>query len=387
MMTRRDVLRSAITVGAGLTLFGCNSASKTRAQSGSSKMKVAKTDFGTTKDGQPVDLYSLSNGKGLSMKVMTYGGIVTEMNVPDRKGNVANVTLGFDSLDKYVAGHPYFGAITGRVANRIAKGKFTLDGTPYTLAVNNGPNALHGGLVGFDKRVWRAAPAMGKDGARLALSYASADMEEGYPGKLDCQVTYTLTPDDEWRIDYKATADKPTIVNLTNHAYWNLHGENSGRTILDHVLMLNAERYTRVDNTLIPTGELKDVKNTPFDFTKPKPVGREIAKTGGDPTGYDHNFVLNGKPAEMKSCARLTDPESGRTLEIRTTEPGVQFYTGNFLDGKLIGKGGMPYVKNYALCLETQHFPDSINQPSFPSVVLRPGQTFTSTTIHKFSAT
>jgi aldose 1-epimerase len=349
-------------------------------------MNVAKTDFGRTRDGQAVDLYTLSNGS-LSMKVMTYGGIVTEMNVPDRNGNAANVTLGFDALDKYLAGHPYFGAITGRVANRIAKGKFTLDGTPYSVAVNNGPNALHGGLVGFDKRVWRATPSMAKDGAKLVLAYSSADMEEGYPGKLDCEVTYTLTPDDEWRIDYKATADKPTIVNLTNHAYWNLHGESSGRTILDHVLMLNAERYTPVDNTLIPTGELKEVKGTPFDFTKPKPIGKDITRTGGDPTGYDHNFVLNGKPVEMKLCARLNDPESGRTLEIRTTEPGVQFYTGNFLDGKLIGKGGMPYVKNYGLCLETQHFPDSINQPSFPSVVLRPGQTFTSTTVHRFSAT
>ena len=387
MINRRDVLRSAITVGTGLTFIGCKNASKSTARSGSSKMNVAKTAFGQTKDGQPVELYTLTNDNGLSMKVMTYGGIVTEMNVPDRKGNAGNVTLGFDSLEKYLAGHPYFGAIAGRVANRVAKGKFTLDGTPYTLAVNNGPNALHGGIVGFDKRVWRASPSTGREGARLVLAYTSADMEEGYPGKLECEVTYTLTRDDEWRIDYKATTDKPTIVNLTNHAYWNLHSENSGRTILDHVLMLSADKYTPVDGTLIPNGELKHVKDTPFDFTKPKPIGRDIALTGGDPSGYDHNFVLNGKAGQMKPCARLHDPESGRQLEIHTTEPGVQFYTGNFLDGKLIGKSGMPYVKNYGLCLETQHFPDSINHPNFPSVVLRPGQTFASTTIHKFSAT
>ena len=387
MMNRRDVLRSAIAAGAGLTLFGCNTTSKSHARAGSPKMNVTKSDFGKTKDGQPVELYTLTSDNGLSMKVMTYGGIVTEMNVPDRKGNTANVTLGFDSLAKYEAGHPYFGAITGRVANRIAKGRFTLDGKQYNVPVNNGPNALHGGIVGFDKRVWRATPSTGGDGAKLVLAYTSADMEEGYPGKLDCEVTYTLTPDDEWRIDYKARTDEPTIVNLTNHAYWNLHGEASGRTILDHELMLSADKYTPVDNTLIPTGELKDVEGTPFDFTRPKPVGKDITQTGGDPSGYDHNFVLNGKTGDMKLCARLRDGESGRQMEIRTTEPGVQFYTGNFLDGKLVGKGGMPYVKHYALCLETQHFPDSVNQPSFPSVVLRPGETFTSTTIHRFSRT
>ncbi len=387
MINRRDVLRSAIAAGAGLTLFGCNTTSKANARSGSPKMNVTKSDFGKTKAGQPVELYTLTNDNGLSMKVMTYGGIVTEMNVPDREGNSSNVTLGFDSLAKYEAGHPYFGAITGRVANRIAKGRFTLDGKQYTLAVNNGPNALHGGLVGFDKRVWRATPSTSRDGARLVLAYTSADREEGYPGKLDCEITYTLTRDDEWRIDYKATTDKPTIVNLTDHAYWNLHGEASGRSILDHVLMLNADKYTPVDGTLIPTGELAPVKGTPFDFTTPHKIGERIEQTGGKPVGYDHNFVLNGKAGDMKLCARLHDPESGRTMEIRTTEPGVQFYTGNFLDGKLVGKGGMPYVKHYALCLETQHFPDAINQPSFPSTVLRPGETFTSATLHKFSVT
>ena len=349
---------------------------------------IDKTDFGKTHDGQQVDQYTLRNARGASIKVITYGAIFSELNVPDRAGTFADVVLGFDSLDKYLAGHPYFGAIAGRVANRVARGQFTLNGKTYHLAINNGPNSLHGGLAGFDKRVWTATASNAASGPSLKLAYTSADMEEGYPGKLDVEVTYTLANDrNEWRIDYRATTDKPTILNLTNHAYWNLAGEASGKTILDHELMLNADNYTPVDETLIPTGQIKSVRGTPFDFTTMKPIGRDIAQTPGDPNGYDHNFVLNGNAGEMKLCGRLRDPGSGRTMEVHTTQPGVQLYTGNFLDGKLIGKGGKPYVRNYAVCLETQHFPDSINHPNFPSVVLRPGETFKSTTTHRFSAT
>ena len=352
---------------------------------GATSMSIQKTDFGKTNDGQAVDLYTLTNGKGMVAKVMTYGAIVTELHAPDRQGNDGDVVLGFDNLKQYLDGHPFFGAIAGRYANRIAKGKFTLNGKDYELAVNNGPNSLHGGKVGFDKKVWKAESMKSADGPAVALTYVSADGEEGYPGRLTTRVTYTLTNDNALRIDYKATTDKPTILNLTNHSYWNLDGSGSGKDILDHVLQLNADAYTPVDDTLIPTGEIRPVKGSIFDFTTAKPIGRDIDKTPGNPNGYDHNYVINGKAGDLRMAARVADPDTGRQMEVWTTQPGVQLYTGNFLDGTLKGIGGKTYVKHYAFCLETQHYPDSIHQPKFPSVVLNPGETFTSTTVYKFS--
>jgi aldose 1-epimerase len=350
---------------------------------GTAMKGMVKSDFGQTADGTKVDLYTLTNANGVVAKITNYGGIVTELHVPDKAGTTADVVLGFDDLKGYLGSHPFFGALVGRVANRVAKGKFTLDGKEYSLFVNNGPNALHGGKKGFDKRVWQAAPVSGAGGApALRLTYHSADGEEGYPGNLDATVTYTLTDDNDLRIDYEATADKATPVNLTNHSYFNLAGQGKG-TILDHVMMIAADQYTPVDDTLIPTGELKSVKGTPMDFTTPTPIGARIQQLGGKPVGYDHNYVLrpNAKPA-----VRVKDPKSGRVMEMTTTEPGVQFYTGNFLDGTVKGKGGAVYPQYGGFCLEAQHFPDSVNHPNFPSVILRPGQTYRQTTAYKFSA-
>ncbi len=340
-------------------------------------------DFGKTPEGVPVSLYVLKNG-GITAKVMTYGAILTELDVPDRQGKPADVVLGFDNLEGYLAGHPYFGAAIGRVANRIAKGRFTLDGTEYSLAVNNGPNTLHGGLKGFDKVVWKAEDVSGPAGPAVKLTYQSRDGEEGYPGNLATSVTYTVTGD-ALRIDYTATTDKATPVNLTNHSYFNLAGPASG-TILKHELMLAADQYTPVDDTLIPTGEIAPVKGTPLDFTTPMPIGARIDQLKGDPVGYDHNFVLRGGSNGPALAARVHEPESGRVMEVFTTEPGIQFYTGNFLDGSLKGKGGVVYRKHQAFCLEADHFPDSVHHPNFPSVILRPGTTYNQTTIYKFSA-
>lgn len=341
---------------------------------------ITKADWGTTKDGQHVDLYTLTNLAGSVAKISTYGGIVTQLRVSDRKGKLDDVVLGFDSLDKYVAGHPYFGAIAGRVANRVAKGKFSIDGKEYALAVNNGPNSLHGGLVGFDKRVWEGSA----QGGSLVLHYLSKDGEEGYPGNLDVTVTYTLTDANELRIDYKATTDAATILNITNHSYFNLAGEGAG-AVDDHILTLNADKYTPTDATLIPTGEIASVEGTPLDFRKPTRIGERIDQVGKSPTGYDHNFVVNGEAGTLRPAARVEEPTSGRVMEVMTTEPGVQLYTGNFLDGKLIGIGGKPYASHHAFCLETQHYPDSVNHPAFPTTVLKPGQTYKSTTVYKFS--
>jgi aldose 1-epimerase len=347
---------------------------------------ITKKPFGQTADGQDVDLYVLANASGTQAKVITYGGIVTELHVPDRDGKLGDVVLGFDDLKGYLAGHPYFGCLVGRVANRIAKGRFTLDGKEYKVATNNGPNALHGGLKGYDKVVWKAGKAAADDGkASLELSYPSKDGEEGYPGNLSCTVTYTLTDDNELRIDYRATTDRPTPVNLTNHSYFNLAGPASG-DILGHEIMLAADRYTPVDDMLIPTGEIKPVRGTPLDFTKPEKIGARIDRLKGDPGGYDHNFVINGGGGKLALAARVHEPKTGRVMEVHTTEPGVQFYTGNFLDGTVKGKGGVVYKKHQGLCLEAQHFPDSVNHPDFPSIVLKPGQTYTQTTVYKFSA-
>jgi aldose 1-epimerase len=355
------------------------------------KPTIEKTDFGKLPDGTAIDLYTLVNAKGMTAKIITYGGILTELHVPDRNGKLGDVVLGFDSPEGYLAGHPYFGAIVGRVANRIAKGKFTLDGKTYALATNNGPNSLHGGNKGFDKVVWKAKPHHINGGVGLQLDYVSPDGEEGYPGDLKAQVTYTLTNDNELTIAYHATTDKPTIVNLSNHSYFNLAGLASG-DILNHEVMLTADKYTPVDDTLIPTGEIRSVRGTPLDFTSPKTIGSHIGELPASIGGYDHNLVLPspvGRGARFRSVplvARIREPKTGRVMEMFTTEPGVQFYTGNFLDGKIKGKGGVAYQKHQAFCLEAQHFPDSINHPNFPSVVLRPGETYEQTTSYEFSA-
>ena len=346
-------------------------------------MEVRKEPFGRLPDGAAVDLYTLTNRSGIRARIMTYGAILVSLELPDRAGALADVNLGFDTLDGYLGGHPYFGAIIGRYANRIAKARFALDGTTYALAPNNNGNSLHGGLRGFDKVVWTAEPFEGPGAAGVRLAYLSRDGEEGFPGNLSVAVTYTLTDGDELRIDYEAATDRKTPVNLTNHAYWNLKGEGRG-DILGHVLRLEADRITAVDSAtnLIPTGEILEVCGTPFDFTSPHAIGERIAQVEG---GYDHNFVLRSGGGRMAQAARVEEPESGRVLEIWTDQPAIQLYTGNFLDGTVAGKGGKPYRRHDALCLETQHFPDSPNRPEFPSTVLEPGRVFRTTTVHKFS--
>ena len=329
-------------------------------------------------------MFTLQNKHGLVAKVMTYGATLTALHVPDRQGRFEDVVLGFDRLDPYLAGHPYFGSTVGRVANRIAKGQFQVAGRPYRVAVNNGPNHLHGGLKAFDKRVWTAASRIGQGWVSVDFTYTSPDGEEGYPGTLRTRVSYTLTDKDELRIDYEALTDQETPVNLTNHAYFNLSGPGKGG-ILDHELVLNADRFTPVDGGGIPTGELRMVQGSVMDFRLPNRIGARIDQVGGDPGGYDHNYVLNQPRAGVLNlAARVYEPGSGRTMEVLTTEPGLQFYTGNFLDGSLVGKSNQRYDKRYALCLEAQHFPDSVNQPSFPSVILKPGVVYRQTTVHRF---
>jgi aldose 1-epimerase len=351
------------------------------------KASVKKEAFGKTADGIAVDQYILTNAAGMTAKIITYGAILTELDVPDRSGTLGDVVLGFDNLKDYLERNPHFGSTVGRVANRIAKGKFTLDGKEYTLAINNGPNSLHGGLKGFDKVVWKAEPKPAPTGAAVELSYLSKDGEEGYPGNLSVTVVYTLTDDNALRIDYTAKTDKATPVNLTNHTYFNLDGAKSGN-ILDHELMIVADKYTPTDNTLIPTGEIKTVKDTPLDFTQPRRIGARIDQLKDYPGGgYDHNFVLgSGVTDEPKLAVRVRAPKTGRIMEMYTTEPGVQLYTGNFLDGKLTGRGGVVYKKHAGFCLEAQHFPDAVHHDNFPSIILKPGETYRQTTIYKFSA-
>ena len=368
---------------AGLLLAGALVEQSVIAAKKKNKGSVKKEAFGKTEDGKKVDAYILTNKNGLQAKIITYGAMLTEMHVPDKNGNLGDVVFGHDKLEDYLDGHSYFGVTTGRVANRIAKGKFTLDGHEYSLATNNDPNHLHGGIEGIDKKVWSAREVRSKEGEAVAFSYVSPDGEEGYPGELKMKVTYTLTNDNELRIDYLATTNKATPVNLTNHAYWNLAGKGQ---ILDHVLQLNADHYTPVDKTGIPTGEILKVDDV-MSFLKPTKIGARIddAKLAGEPGGYDHNYCLNKiEFGKISMAARVEEETSGRTLEIFTTEPGIQFYTGNFLNGTEIGKGGWKYEFRNAFCLETQHFPDSINQPHFPSTVLRPKEKYTQTTIHKF---
>jgi len=346
-------------------------------------MNIKTESFGKTPEGQEVDLYTLTNINGIKVKITNYGATLVSLEVPDRDGKLADITLGYDKLDGYLTRHPYFGSTVGRYANRIGGAKFKLNDVEYQLATNDGPNHLHGGIKGFDKVVWKAESVLAdSDGAKVKLSYLSKDGEEGYPGNLTCTVTYILTKDDELKINYEAETDKPTVINLTNHSYWNLAGQGSG-DILGHELMLNADKYTPVDEGLIPTSEIKSVKDSPMDFTKSMTIGSRIAQVEG---GYDHNYVLKSGGGTLALCARVYEPTSGRVMEIHTIEPGVQFYTGNFLDGSITGKSGRVYKKHYGFCLETQHFPDSPNKPDFPSVVLKPGDKYTTVTVHKFYA-
>ncbi len=341
-------------------------------------------------DGEQVSLFTLTNANGMEVKLTNYGGIITSVMVPDRDGNMENVTLGFDNLDDYVEGHPYFGNITGRYANRIARGTFDIDDENVYLALNNGPNTLHGGEKGFDKVAWAAEEVSGEGEVGVKLTRVSPDMEEGYPGNLAVEVTYTLTDNDEIRIDYHATTDEPTVVNLTNHAYWNLAGDGSGTTE-NHLLTLMASNYTPVDANLIPTGEIAAVAGTPMDFTMPHPIGERIRDDFEQLVlgrGYDHNYVLDRESPDDTSlivAAVVEEPESGRTLTISTTEPGIQFYSGNFLDATEIGAAGKMYRQGDGFALETQHFPDSPNQPNFPDTALEPDEEFSSTTVYAFS--
>ncbi len=345
------------------------------------QMSANKESFGQTPDGKQVDLYTLTNTGGIRARIISFGAILVSLEVPDRNGNLADITLGFDKLDGYLGEHPYFGGIIGRYANRIGKAKFRLDGVEYKLAANNDENHLHGGIKGFDKKVWKLEDiGVTTEGAMVKLSYISEDGEEGYPGNLACSVIYTLTQDDELKISYEAETDKKTVVNLTNHSYFNLAGQGSG-DILGHEMMINADKYTVVDEGLIPTGENRNVKGTPMDFTTPMTIGSRIAQVEG---GYDHNYVLNSGGGTLTLTAKVQEPTSGRIMEIYTDQPGVQFYTGNFLDGSITGKAGKVYKKHYGFCLETQHFPDSPNKPDFPSVILQPGQKYATTTVHKF---
>jgi len=347
-----------------------------------------KKPFGKTPDGQPIDLYVLTNKNGVEAAITNYGGAVVSLKVPDRNGKFADVVLGYDSLDGYVNDKSYFGAIVGRYGNRIGHAQFSLDGKTYTLAKNNGENSLHGGIKGFNKAVWPAKELPVKNGQSLELTYLSKDGEEGFPGDLHVRVVYTLTDSNELKIEYSATTDKKTVVNLTNHTYFNLAGPGSG-DILGHQLVIEADKFTPVDASLIPTGEFRDVQGTPLDFRKATAIGVRIdqddeqLKLGH---GYDHNFVLRrAAGAPISLAARVVEPNTGRVLEVWTTEPGVQFYTGNFLDGTARGKGGLTYARRSAFCLETQHFPDSPNQPKFPSVVLNPGEKYSTTTTYKFT--
>jgi aldose 1-epimerase len=349
---------------------------------------ITKSSFGKTAEGVQVDLYTLTNKNGVEVAITNYGGAVVSLKVPDRNGKLGDVVLGFDSVDGYVSNKSYFGAIIGRYGNRIAHAQFSLDGKTYTLLKNNGENTLHGGIKGFNKAMWSAKEIPAKGGQALELAYLSKDGEEGFPGNLHLRVVYTLTDLNELKIEYFATTDKKTVLNLTNHSYFNLAGPGSG-DILGHILQIEADKFTPVDASLIPTGELPSVEGTPFDFRKPTKIGQRIdsndeqIKLGG---GYDHNFVLRREAGDPISlAARVVEPTTGRVLEVWTTEPGVQFYTGNFLDGSARGKGGISYTKRSAFCLETQHFPDSPNQPRFPSTALSPGERYHTTTIYKFS--
>ena len=367
------------------TLLICGAACQGEATNDEAPRAVTSTPFGTAPDGGAVDLFTLRNASGVELALMTFGATIVSLTAPDRDGRFDDIVLGHDSLAGYIEESPYFGAVVGRYGNRIGAGTFELDGQTYDLAKNNPPNHLHGGLVGFDKVIWEAESFVGEDHSGVRLTYESADGEEGYPGALLAHVTYTLTDAGEVVVDYYATADKATPINLTQHSYFNLAGEGD---ILSHELMLNAGHYTPVDSTLIPTGEIRSVEGTPFDFLRPVAIGARIDQDdrqlllGG---GYDHNFVLDSGGDTLGLAARVVEPSTGRVLEVHTTEPGVQFYTGNFLDGLITGKDGRQYFRRSGFCLETQHFPDSPNKPDFPSTILRPGESYVSRTVFSFS--
>jgi len=380
-----SVLRFGIAVFLGLTLMTIKAPANPETPA-----KVEVQPFGAIGSGQKADLYTLTNRKGMVVSITNFGATIVSIKVPDRAGKVDDVTLGFDTPKEYEDGKSYFGATVGRYGNRIANGEFVLDGKTYTLPKNDGPNTLHGGTIGFNKRIWTAKEVPSKEGAAMQFTYVSPDGEEGFPGTLTATVVFTLYKDkNELKIDYSASTDKPTVVNLTNHSYFDLAGQNHGN-ILDEIMQINATRFTPVSATLIPTGELREVKDTPFDFTHPTVIGARI--DGSDEQlkfghGYDHNWVLDRKAgsSNLIVAAIAHDPNSGRVLEVLTTEPGVQFYTGNFLDGTAKGKGGYAYPHRSAFCLETQHFPDSPNHPNFPSTTLLPGKEYSSTTIFRFS--
>lgn len=383
-------LKSFITFAVGIVfLQSCTSKKAENNQTTDSVTvnKIEKISFGKLPDGREVDQYILKNANGMEVKIMNYGGVITHWTAPDKEGKYEDIVLGFDSLVGYLTPPPYFGAIIGRYGNRIAKGKFTLDGKTYQLAKNNGENHLHGGVVGYDKVLWNAESIEGAE-STLKLTYLSKDGEEGYPGNLNITVTYTLKNDNSLKMDYVATTDKATIINLTNHSYFNLSAAK--KDVLDQEVTLNADRYLPVDEGLIPTGELRLVTGNAFDFSKPTEIGKGIndvrdkqIKLGG---GYDHAWILNKKEVnELSLAATVLEKTSGRKMEVMTTEPAIQFYTGNFLDGSLTGKGGVKYAKRFALCLESEHYPDSPNQSAFPSVILKPNEKYSTTTIYKFS--
>ncbi|MBK7870211.1 MAG: galactose mutarotase [Saprospiraceae bacterium] len=363
-----------------LTAAACKQAPKQEEMPSMPAFSIEKMPFGKVGENE-ITLYKLSNSSGFTVEIINYGAAIVSILAPDKNGEMGNVVLGFDSLSGYLQpGNPYFGCIAGRYANRIAKAQFTLDGATYKLAANNGPNTLHGGLKGFDKVVWNAMENASDSSASLTLTYLSPDGEEGYPGNLSAEVIYTITNDNALQIDYKATTDKATPINLTNHAYFNLA---AGKTadILGHELMLTADNYTPVDATLIPTGKIESTKGGPMDFTSAKPIGKDLAQVSG---GYDHNFILNKAGNDLSLAATLYEPTSGRMMEMLTTEPAVQFYSGNFLNGTLTNEDGKAIVKHYGLCLEAQHYPDSPNQANFPNTILKPGETYTQTTIYRF---
>jgi aldose 1-epimerase len=377
----KNMIEWIFVLGAGACLVGCVTAK-------SPASNTSKKPFGATPDGQPVELYTLRNAQGAEADIMTYGGIVQSLKMPDRNGNFGDIVLGYDDLAGYIKETPYFGALVGRYGNRIGKAKFTLEGNTYTLATNNGPNSLHGGLKGFDKVVWKVVKAeVGPTGPRLELNYLSKDGEEGFPGNLNVTATYTLTDDNELRLAFKATTDKPTVVNLTHHSYFNLRGQGNG-DILGHEVYMNADKTTPVDKELITTGAFASVAGTPFDFRKPTTIGARI--NDPDPVlqygpGYDHNWVINKPPGELGLQARVYEPTTGRVMEVLSDEPGLQFYAGNFLDGSIKGKGGVAYQIHTGFCMEPQHYPDSPNKPQFPTTELKPGQTYKNVIIYKFS--
>jgi aldose 1-epimerase len=374
-----------VTLGLCACLASCSRepAPPDESTEGDYEVSIDETVYGQMPDGRDVHLYTLTNSNGMRVKLTDYGAITVSVEVPDKEGKVGDVTLGYDTLEGWLGNTSYFGATVGRYANRIAKGTFELGGKTYELATNNNENHLHGGIKGFDKCLWDAEIVQTDDGAGVRFTRTSADGEEGYPGNLQVTALYSLSGKNEFKVEFTATTHAPTVVNLAHHTYWNLRGPAAG-DILGHELMLNADKYTPVDEGLIPTGELKPVEGTPFDFTEPKPIGKEIGEVEG---GYDHNFVLNGyEPGEVRLAARVTEPTTGRVMEIHTDQPGIQFYSGNFLDGTITGKDGVAYKKHDGFCLETQHYPDSPNQPDFPSVVLKPGETYRHVMIHAFSA-